>query len=136
LFGSITSTLAQSFNQIYNRKYAYNQLMKFAIWGSINGVLTCMWIDFLVFRFDNIVFRVLVDQSIGSPTFQLIYFLLSCLWDNLEIKKSFKSIFLRGLKYSYFIWPTFSCLSFMILPPEYIFPANCMVNLIWNIILS
>lgn len=136
LVGLLSSGVAQLVNQFYKRLWHWLSILRFIVWGSINGVLTSLWIDMLIVQFPNIIVRVLVDQLVGSPCFQLIFLALAAIWDNSDIKTVLRVNYLRSLKLSYLIWPSFSILSFSILPPELIFPCNCLVNLIWNVILS
>ncbi|GMM36552.1 hypothetical protein DASC09_038770 [Saccharomycopsis crataegensis] len=137
IIGSLSSVIAQLINQFYRRHYSLSHVAKFLIWGCINGVLTSLWIDMLFVQFDHTVARVMVDQLIGSPFFQLVFLVLNAIWDNNnDIRTYLRVNYLKSLKLSYLIWPCFSILSFSILPPEFIFPCNCLVNLIWNVILS
>lgn len=141
IIGALCSVLAQLFNQIYKRRINITNVIKFFTWGCINGVLTSLWIDVLVLHFQDIVIRVMVDQIIGAPIFQLFFISLMTFWwdsEDAESKSSsnFKRNYFRALKLSYLIWPTFSIMSFALLPAELIFPCNCLVNLIWNIVLS
>lgn len=134
--GAATAMLAQSFNQFYRKKLNYSKILKFLIWGIINGCFTNLWIDLLVFRFENLAYRVLVDQMVGAPFFQLIFNILSNLWDYGEISTNFKVIYLRSLKYSYCFWPFFSIASFIFIPQQFLFHCNCLANLFWSLILS
>lgn len=134
--GSLSAVLAQLINQFYKKIYNVSHIVKFFVWGSINGVLTSLWIEMLLEYFPNLIFRVLFDQLVGSPLFQLVYLVLGSLWDNHDVATNLRVHYFRSLKLSYLIWPSFSILSFSILPVELIFPCNCLVSLIWNVILS
>lgn len=136
LLGASTAALAQSMNQYFKFKFSLNKIYKFIIWGVINGVLTVLWIDMLRFQFESLFYRIFFDQLIGAPVFQMIYNILSALWDTGELSNILLPSHLRSLKYSYCFWPIFSTCAFIFLPPSAFFPANCLANLVWNIILS
>ena len=78
------------------------------VWGFINGYFTSAWISILVTRVDNLFYRILLDQSCGTPMFQLIFNILNALWDQGEVFSSATRIaFFKSLKYSYCFWPFF-----------------------------
>lgn len=136
LLGASTAALAQSFNQFIRKKFSFNRICKFIVWGSINGCFTVLWIDLLINQIDNLIIRIITDQLIGAPIFQMVFNILNTLWDNGEITSSIRTTYLKSLKYSYCFWPFFSIISFMLIPQSMIFPASCLANLIWNSILS
>lgn len=135
LLGALTAALAQTFNQFVKNTYSFEKIIKFIVWGIINGLLTAMWID-IIMSIDDFYLRVFIDQSIGAPGFQLIFTILNSLWDNGSLNKSTINAFFKSLKYSYCYWPFVSILVFGFLPLDIIFPCNCAAALIWNIILS
>ncbi|KAK6458221.1 uncharacterized protein RJT20DRAFT_126187 [Scheffersomyces xylosifermentans] len=136
LLGSSTAALAQSLNQYSRMKFSLSRLIKFIVWGSINGYFTVIWIDILIMRVDNLAYRVIIDQTVGAPVFQLIFSILSSLWDHGELSVNTRNSYFKSLKYSYCFWPFFSVCSFVFIPKVMMFPANCLANLIWNLILS
>lgn len=136
LLGSSTAAFAQSINQYSKSKFSASKIYKFLLWGVINGVLTVLWINMLNFQFETVLYRIIIDQMIGAPTFQIVYNILSAIWENGDISSIMLPVHMRSLKYSYCFWPFFSTLAFLFLPPEAFFPANCVANLIWNLILS
>lgn len=136
ILGASTAALAQSINQYSKRNFSLNRIFKFVVWGCINGCFTVLWIDMLIYQVDGLTYRIVVDQFIGAPTFQLIFSILNCLWDYGELNYTLKNSYLKSLKFSYCYWPFFSICSFMFIPQSMIFPANCLANLIWNLILS
>ncbi|KAK6203366.1 uncharacterized protein RJT21DRAFT_119509 [Scheffersomyces amazonensis] len=136
LLGSSTAALAQSINQFIKKKYSLNKILKFLVWGLLNGYFTVLWIDILLLRVDSLSSRVIIDQFVGAPFFQLIFNVLNALWDNGELSASTRTAFIKSLKYSYCFWPFFSICSFVFIPKSMLFPANCLANLLWNIILS
>lgn len=137
LLGCFSGGLAQSINQFSRKKFKFNKIIEFMIWGSINGYFTVSWINLLMQRFENIVYRILVDQAIGAPTFQLIFNILNALWDHGEVfTKATRNAYFKSLKYSYCYWPFFSVFLFVFIPQSMMFPCNCLANLIWNLILS
>lgn len=136
LLGGFTAMLAQSINQFSKQKLNNNRILKFFTWGTINGCFTVLWYDFLIMKFDNLGFRILIDQIIGAPIFQLAFNILSSLWDHGEITSNTRSMYIKSLKYSYCFWPFFSILSFGFIPNSLMFPANCLANLFWSLVLS
>lgn len=137
LLGCISGALAQSINQYFKRKFYLNKIIKFMIWGSINGYFTVAWINILINKIDNLPYRIMIDQLIGVPTFQLIFNVLNTLWDQGELfTENTRHSYIKSLKYSYCYWPFFSIFSFMLIPQSLMFPCNCLANLLWNIILS
>ncbi|KAK6460779.1 hypothetical protein DFJ63DRAFT_320918 [Scheffersomyces coipomensis] len=136
LLGSSTAALAQSINQYIKKKYSLNKIFKFMVWGLLNGYFTVLWIDVLFFRIDSNLSRIIVDQFIGAPIFQLIFNVLNSLWDTGELSANTRAAFIKSLKYSYCFWPIFSICSFVFIPKSVLFPANCLANLLWNVILS
>lgn len=136
LLGASTAALAQSMNQYFRKKFSFNRIVKFVAWGSINGLFTVLWIDTLVTKIDNIALRIITDQLVGAPCFQIVFNILNSLWDAGEISAATRLAFFKSLKYSYCYWPFFSVLSFVLIPQTMMFPANCLANLIWNLILS
>ncbi|QWU89088.1 hypothetical protein CA3LBN_003411 [Candidozyma haemuli] len=138
LLGASTAALAQSMNQLYKGRLSVSKLLKFLIWGCINGCFTALWIDTLVARVDSVFYRILIDQLIGAPSFQLTFHLLGKVWDVAEPghpSPSF-STFITALSISYCYWPFVSIAMFVFIPPSLMFISNCVANLIWNMILS
>lgn len=135
VLGALTAALAQIFNQFIRNTYTLNKIFKFIIWGSLNGCFTAIWIDYIV-SIDNFILRILVDQSVGAPGFQIMFSILNSLWDYGALSRSTVTAFLKSLKYSYCFWPFVSMLVFGFLPKDAIFPCNCAAALLWNIILS
>lgn len=137
MLGCFSGALAQSMNQYSKRKFNLNKIFKFMVWGFINGYFTSAWISILVTRVDNLFYRILIDQSCGTPMFQLIFNILNALWDQGEVFSSATRIaFFKSLKYSYCFWPFFSIVLFIFIPETLMFPCNCLANLFWNLILS
>ncbi|KAI5963063.1 uncharacterized protein KGF55_002855 [Candida pseudojiufengensis] len=137
LLGCSSGALAQSINQFSKKKFTLNKIFKFMIWGSINGYFTVTWINLLILHVDNLIYRIIIDQLIGAPIFQLIFNILNTIWDHGEIfSKSTRQAYLKSLKYSYCYWPFFSIFSFVFVPQTMMFPSNCLANLFWNLILS
>lgn len=136
LLGSSTAALAQSINQYFNKKLNFRRVCKFVVWGSINGLFTALWVELLMSKFDKTLHRIFVDQLVGAPTFQMVFNVLSSLWENGEISASTRQKYIKSLKYSYCYWPLFSIGTFIYIPKNMIVPANCLANLVWNIILS
>lgn len=135
LLGIFSAVLGQSIIQLF-RQVHYNRLGKFVIWGAVNGALSSLWIDLLIYRFPDVISRVLVDQLVGSPIFQLIFVILNCLFENSNISIAMKTTYITTLKVCYMFWPICSIVSFQFLPPHLIFPFNCFISLIWNVVLS
>ncbi|EGV62243.1 hypothetical protein PSN45_000964 [Yamadazyma tenuis] len=136
LLGGSTAMLAQSITQFVRRKLSYNKICKFLVWGIINGSFTVLWYNMLLERVDDLIYQIVVDQMVGQPFFQLIFNVLSALWDHGEITANTRTIYLKSLKVSYCFWPFFSILVFAFIPPSLMFPSTCLANLLWNLVLS
>lgn len=136
LLGATTAMMAQSINQLFRRKLSYTKIFKFLVWGIINGSFTVLWFDLLMAKFDSITYRILVDQMIGAPFFQLVFNILNSLWDHGEITANTRAAYVKSLKYSYCFWPFFSILGFIFIPNSLLFPSNCLANLLWSLILA
>lgn len=136
LLGSSTAALAQSINQYFKKKLNLSRVCKFLVWGSINGFFTALWVELLMSKLDNALHRIVVDQLVGAPIFQMVFNILSSLWENGEISASTRYKYIKSLKYSYCYWPLFSISTFVYIPRTMIVPANCLANLVWNIVLS
>lgn len=135
--GSATAALAQSLNQMSKHKHLESRLAKFVVWGAINGFFTSLWLDMLMVQLENPLVRMLVDQSIGAPLFQLTFTALSNLWDGDNVLVSaIQATYLRSLRYSYCFWPLVSAAMFTVIPPDKMLPCNFAANFIWNVILS
>lgn len=136
LLGSSTAALAQTINQYAKVKFSLDKICKFLVWGGINGCFTDLWINLLLSNFDNLFYRIILDQLLGAPTFQLIFNILSTLWDHGEVVPSTRATYFKSLKYSYCFWPFFSICEFTLVPENMMFPLNCLATLLWNVILS
>lgn len=91
LLGILGATFGQSVIQLFKQVH-YSKLVKFFIWGAINGILSSLWIDTLVYKFPDVFTRVMVDQLVGSPFFQLLFIILNCLWENTNISIAMKTV--------------------------------------------
>lgn len=136
LMGASSAAVAQSLTQFIKHKFSSNRMLKFIVWGSINGCFTALWIDMLVSRVENVVYRILIDQTVGAPFFQLIFSVLSSLWDDNNPVTGAHANYIRSLRYSYCYWPFASITMFVFIPPRLMFFANCIANFVWNVILS
>lgn len=136
ILGASTAMMAQSINQFFKSKLSYNKICKFLVWGLINGAFTVLWFDFIIVKFESITYRILVDQMVGAPSFQLVFNILNSLWDHGEITSNTRAVYIKSLKYSYCFWPFFSIVGFMFIPEAFLFPANCLANLLWSLILA
>lgn len=136
LLGALSAAIAQSLNQIIKRKHSINKLLKFITWGSINGCFTAIWFDILTRRVENKVRQVLLDQTIAAPLFQLSFAVLSAIWENDSIlSKSFRSTYVKSLRYSYCYWPFVATCMFMMVSQEKQFLFNSFASFVWNMIL-
>ncbi|GEQ69349.1 hypothetical protein JCM33374_g3020 [Metschnikowia sp. JCM 33374] len=137
ILGAASAGLAQSLIQFFRQKISTNRLLKFIVWGSINGCFTALWIDVLVTRVDSVVYQIIVDQVIGGPLFQLMYTVLSSIWENDSIVGSAaQATFFKSLRYSYCYWPFISTSMFLLVPPQLMFFLNCLASFVWNLVLS
>lgn len=137
LLGASSAAFAQSLIQLFRQKISTNRLSKFIVWGCINGCFTALWIDVLVSRVNNVAYQIIIDQTIGAPLFQLMYSVLSSIWENDSIiSLSSQSTFLKSLRYSYCYWPFISTSMFVLAPPQLMFFLNCLASFVWNLVLS
>lgn len=135
--GAATAALAQSLNQLLKYKLSNSRLLKFIVWGCINGYFTALWLDVLVAQLDTVAARVVLDQTVGAPLFQFTFTMLSTLWDGETFAGPvIRATFLRSLRYSYCFWPFVSVAMFTVVPPERMVICNCAANFIWNVVLS
>lgn len=136
LLGAVLAALAQSISQILTRKHAPNKICKFLLWGTINGGLTAMWIGMLVANVEHVAFQIIIDQTVGNPMFQFIFALLNSLWERDPLfSGSSRSTFFKSLRYSLCYWPFVSAITFLVVPPRYMFLMNCIATFVWNIVL-
>jgi hypothetical protein len=91
LLGILTAGVAQSIIQLY-RHVNYNRLLKFCVWGGINGVLSSLWIDTLVLQFEQTPHRIIVDQVVGTPFFQSAFLIFNSVWENHDFYPAFASV--------------------------------------------
>ncbi|OBA23656.1 hypothetical protein METBIDRAFT_30091 [Metschnikowia bicuspidata var. bicuspidata NRRL YB-4993] len=137
ILGSTSAALAQSLIQFFRQKISTNRLLKFIAWGCINGCFTALWIDVLVSRVENVALQIIIDQTVGAPLFQLMFTVLSSIWENDSIfGLSSQSTFMKSLRYSYCYWPFISTSMFILVPPQLMFFLNCLASFVWNLILS
>ncbi|KAH3683219.1 hypothetical protein WICPIJ_005809 [Wickerhamomyces pijperi] len=136
--GVLTSGLAQCCIQCF-KPVSYKKLMKFYVWGSVNGVLSSMYIDYLLSMFpeDNqLVPRFLTDQIIAGPLFQFVFMSFHCLWEDIDLVSTLKAGFMRNLMASYCVWPIASIIGFGgWIDESWIFSFNCFVSLVWTVVL-
>lgn len=136
ILGACTAALAQTFNQYIKHQLIFHRIAKFITWGALNGLFTALWIEFVFDCTDVTVYRVLIDQGVGAPGFQLLFNLLNSFWEHGEVTTKTRNAFFRSLRWSYCFWPAFLVLAFGFLDPQLVFPANCVATLVWNLILS
>ncbi|QBM86722.1 Mpv17 / PMP22 family protein [Metschnikowia aff. pulcherrima] len=137
ILGAASAALAQSLIQFFRQKVSTNRLLKFIVWGCINGCFTALWINVLVTHVDNVAYQILIDQTIGGPLFQLMYTILTSIWENDSIVSlASRSTFMKSLRYSYCYWPFISTSMFILVPPQLMFFLNCLASFVWNLVLS
>lgn len=132
--------------------------LKFLSWGSLNGLLSSYWIEFLLQLFPNDKkLCVILDQSAGTLIFQVLYTLFIIIWDgeveirlpengdlesiNLELTwdnfyNHYASMLWKHMKLSYLVWPAISFLSFTVMPEQWIFPLNCIATTVFSVCLG
>lgn len=138
LLGSATAALAQLLDQYWRGRFSDSRVAKFLSWGAINGYFTALWVDLLVLRVYTVPYRIIIDQLVGAPLFQLAFTILSSIWDTDHTVSLFsvRTSYLRSLKYSYCFWPFASMAMFFFVPAHLMVVSNCTANFIWNIVLS
>lgn len=135
--GAATAALAQSLNQLWKYKFSDSRLLKFVVWGLINGYFTALWLDVLVVQIPSSMVRIVLDQLVGAPLFQLTFTILSSMWDgDLMPAPQIRATFVRLLRYSYCFWPFVSMALFTVVPQDRMVMFNCVANFLWNVILS
>lgn len=136
LLGAVSAVFAQSISQIVKRKHSPNKLAKFTCWGALNGMCSTLWIDFVVTRTDNVIWKVVLDQTIGAPMFQLFFTLLSTVWDTkFGSSASLRAMYFKSLRYSFYFWPFMSVAMFCFIPESMMFLFNNVASFGWNMIL-
>lgn len=137
--GILTSGLAQSIIQCFKPVH-YGKLLKFYTWGAINGILSSMWINYILSTFpekDQVLHRFLTDQIIAAPLFLFVFMSFHCLWEDVDLILSLKTGFVRNLLASYCIWPFASIIGFGgWIDESSIFGFNCFVSLVWTVALG
>lgn len=138
LLGSATAALAQLIDQYWRGRFSDLRVAKFICWGAINGYFTALWVELLVVRVSSNLNRILFDQLVGAPLFQLAFTILSSIWDTDHSNSLFsaRASYVRSLKYSYCFWPFASIAMFVFVPDHLMVVSNCTANFIWNLVLS
>lgn len=134
--GASCGALAQTFAQVFRNSFSIRKIVKFVLWGALNGALTELWVGFLLLHINTPLMRIILDQTLGTPVFQAVFSILNSVWDHGRIVSEIKELYIKSLKWSYLFWPFFSVLQFLFIPSDMIFPANCIASLVWNILLS
>lgn len=125
----------QSHLHVIERVISAEEHFKFGCWGALSGLCTSIWIDFLLTSFpERPLICVLLDQTIGNITMQIIYVVFVGIWDGNY--NGWIHLIWKLTKVSYLIWPWVSVLSFTVLNSEWIFPFNCLVGTAFGVILG
>ncbi|CAN6668739.1 hypothetical protein TRVA0_041S00100 [Trichomonascus vanleenenianus] len=111
-------------------------LLKFYVWGVVNGIWTKFWTDQLNSSFTSAGPKIFWDQFVGNPISIFLFISYSAYWDGHNVDRYLGLNYMKTLKASYVIWPLASAITFCLLPVEFIVPFNGVVNLIWTTILG
>lgn len=154
--GALTSSMGQTitslllwFRQCGHKSvpelpFVWRNHMKFFLWGFTSGILVNFWIEALVDTFGSSkwYFCVLLDQTIGTLTFQSLFAFFSTAWD-IEVAhadpKTFEEIIdmiYKLIKLSYCVWPYVSIFCFSLAPAHLIFPINCAFGTFFAVLLA
>ncbi|ODV88364.1 hypothetical protein CANCADRAFT_29692 [Tortispora caseinolytica NRRL Y-17796] len=137
LVSSILAAISQLLNQLlFVHKFMPARTLKFHTWGTVNGIINKYWYDLITPLFPSIPLRVIIDQCIGTPVFNVLFLSFSALWENHNIPYTVRTKLRTTLTSAYIIWPLFSFVSFQFIPQHLIVPAAGIVGILWTLILS
>lgn len=136
LVGAAMSGLSQSLLQLLTKKYNYDAIVKFQVWGVMNGIWTRFWTELLSTTFSRWPIKVLLDQAFGNPFAVFAFTSLSAFWEGYDIDLYLQKNYFQALKVSLLIWPIASFLQFIVIPEKYIVLFNTVVNFAWIVILG
>lgn len=136
IIGASMSGLSQSLLQLLTGKYNYATIVKFQVWGVINGVWTRFWTEQLSVRFQHWPSKVLLDQTLGNPLAVFVFTSLSAFWEGYDIDLYLQKNFVAALKISLLVWPASSIAQFVLIPERYIVLFNMVINFAWMVILG
>lgn len=131
------SGLSQGLIQVsVKKKINVSNLIKFYIWGLINGLFTKCWTDQLNEALSSTLHKVAADQLIGNPVCIFLFFCYISYCDKLDFYAQIKDKFMSTFKTSLIIWPFASFAMFYFVPAYMSVPFNSCVNLLWTVILG
>jgi len=136
LVGAAMSGLSQALLELLTKKYDYGKIVKFQVWGVINGVWTRFWTEQLTTRFQMWPAKVALDQTLGNPLSVFAFTSLSAFWEGYDVDLYLQKNYMSSLKASLLIWPLASVLQFIVIPKQYIVLFNTFVNFAWMITLG
>lgn len=136
LVGAAMGGLSQSLLQLLTRKYNFDGIVKFQVWGVINGVWTRFWTEQLTMRFHQWPVKVIFDQLMGNPLSVFAFTSLCAVWEGYDVDLYIQKNYLSALKVSLLIWPIASVLQFVVIREKYIVLFNTLVNFAWMVTLG
>lgn len=122
--------------QLLTNSVDISRLIKFYVWGALNGMWTRFWTEQLTIRFQLTVVKILWDQIYGNPMGIFMFLSLSGYWEGADVTAYLQRNYWSSLKASWFVWPAASVAQFLIVPHRYIALFNTAVNFMWTIVLG
>lgn len=135
IIGVSMGGLSESLVQLYTRKCSLAGIVKFQVWGALNGIWTRCWTEKL-HELETPLFMVFLDQLIGNPLSVFFFTGLSAFWQGYDVDLYVKKNYVPTLKASLFIWPLASALQFTVIPESHIVLFNVVVGFLWVLILG
>lgn len=136
LVSAAMSGLSQGLLQLLTNKVDFASVLKFDVWGVINGVWTRFWTEQLFNRYERAPMKILWDQLLGNPLGVLIFTSLSAFWEGYDVDLYLQKNYLPALKISLLVWPLASVAQFLVVPQKYIVLFNTVINFAWTVILG
>lgn len=136
LVGALLCGLSQSLLQVLLNKYYFPTILRFQVWGLLNGVWTHFWAGQLIERFQYKPLRVLWDQIFGNPFGVLGFTSFTAFWEGFDVDLYLQKHYFATLKLSWFVWPLASVVQFYVIPQKYVTLFNTTMNFGWTVALG
>ncbi|GMM52900.1 hypothetical protein DASB73_038630 [Starmerella bacillaris] len=136
IIGAAMGGLGECLLQLYTKKYSFSDILRFQVWGVLNGIWTRCWTEKLIFHLKQKPLMILVDQLFGNPLSIFFFIGLTAFWKGYDIDLYIQKNYLPALKLSLIIWPIASTLQFTVIPRNFILIFNIVVSFIWVIVLG
>lgn len=136
LAGALLCGLSQSLLQVLTNKHYPSTILRFQVWGALNGVWTHFWAGQLIEKFEYQPFRVLWDQAFGNPFGIFAFTSFTAFWEGYDVDLYLQKHYVNTLKMSWFIWPLASVIQFYLIPQKYVTLFNITMNFGWTVVLG